>query len=270
MILLCLHRNIHSSFGISTAFHLCLDQVTLKYKDNDNKALLFLRFQNEPGGGLLAAHCPPFLPSGIGERILVRVCASSIRGTGTSLSTAIPYCFSWRSQTCLQHGQTGRQCKGALLASHTLSFSLLIPLPNPPPALSHSLHSSHRPLKHWACAAVHQLPDPLAQTCAMGFLATAVRGVGGPSPPTHCLLTQLKKICFHSLSTSALDSTTQPPPFFLMLSIYNNSVSIKSPPLIPRWSTLILSCKPDLTSGSLVFIWKRVWLLKQFSSHKQN
>lgn len=174
MILLCLHRNIHSSFGISTAFHLCLDQVTLKYKDNDNKALLFLRFQNEPGGGLLAAHCPPFLPSGIGERILVRVCASSIRGTGTSLSTAIPYCFSWRSQTCLQHGQTGRQCKGALLASHTLSFSLLIPLPNPPPALSHSLHSSHRPLKHWACAAVHQLPDPLAQTCAMGFLATAV------------------------------------------------------------------------------------------------
>lgn len=41
--LFCLHRNIHSSLEISTDFHLCLGQVTYKYKDND-KGLLFLGF----------------------------------------------------------------------------------------------------------------------------------------------------------------------------------------------------------------------------------
>lgn len=81
-------------------------------------------------------------------------------------------------------------------------------------------------------------------------------GWGNPHLPLIVLCHSSKKYVFTPYPP-LLYAAPYKTPFFLMLSIYNNSVSIKSPPLIPHWSTLILSCKPDLTSGSLVFIRKK-------------
>ena len=134
--LYCLHRNIHNNLWISTCFHLCLGQVIYKH-DNDDKGLLFLRLLDE---WLLAAHCPLCLLSGRGIR----------KRNGDTPQYSSSLVFQLRDPNLPPvwgNWETVESSTPGLPTPPPFPCSFLPPpSPNPPPALSHSLHSSHRPL----------------------------------------------------------------------------------------------------------------------------
>lgn len=123
------------------------------------------------------------------------------------------------------------------------------PSPSPSSALSHPRSSQCPPLS---------LPQSSQSTLApsQSFQAPcshlSCREQGVEALPSLSSPTALKTA--YTLYPPLLCKALHNPPCFLMLSIYHNSVSINSPSFIPHRSALILSCKPDLTPGSVVFI----------------
>lgn len=219
-----------------------------------------------PGGEwLLAARCPLCLPLGMAAGTLVRVSASSIRGTGTPLSTAVPLSFSWATQTCLQFGESGRWLKGVLLAIPHLLLSSAHSFPFLQRILPQSYHIPSIPLIALRSCLWNAEPTllhptgfqiPLLRLMAWGSWPLQWQGWGTHGLPLIVFSHSSEKY-INALYPPLLCTAPHKTTFFLMLSVYHNSVSISCPPFIPHWSTLILSFKPDLTSVSLVFIWKK-------------
>lgn len=147
--LYCLHRNIHSNLWIATGFHLCLGQVIYKHKDNNNKVLPFLRLlvarRGVTSGSSLSL--VPAIRNGCRDTSQ-GICFIHKRNRDTPQYSSSPvFQLSksnlppvWGKWETVERGTSGHPTPPPLLCSF-----LPFPSTNPPPVLSHSLHSSHRP-----------------------------------------------------------------------------------------------------------------------------
>lgn len=197
----------------------------------------------------------------MGERTLVRVSDSSIRVTGTYPVQQFPVVSAEGPKPAFSMGKQGDSGKG-----HSW-------LPTPPPfpcsfpywILPQPYHIPSIPLiALWACLWNAEpvlllstgLKIPSLRPVPWDSWPLQWEGWGNPHLPLIVFCHSSKKYVFTPYPP-LLSTAPHKPRFFSMLSVYNNSVSIKSPPFIPHWSALILSCKPDWTSSSLVFIWKK-------------
>lgn len=155
-----------------------------------------LAISEVPGGQdewLLAACCPPFLPSGIGERTLVRVSVSSIRVTGISLVQQFPVVSAESPKPAFSMGKQGDNGKG-----HSW-------LPTPPPfpcsfpcrILPQPYHIPSIPLiALWAC------PGTLSLCCCRPLPSRSPHPDLCHGVPSHCTETGGRTLTSHLLSSA--------------------------------------------------------------------